>query len=204
MPLFNSSNPWRTQQPAPAPVPARSHSPRTAAPPRPRPPAPPADTRDDRTRALDHLALLRTRFHHLARTFHPPPAPALSFQPKATPDSPKLAFDSINAPVHAYEEGLTRLLTELDAVDSGGDPDVRAARKGLVKAVEGEAQRVERWRRQCFEASVRGEDGPEWDGPPEEAAAQTNGSAAGVSGAQPAVTRPGALALAPLRRRTFY
>ncbi|BGP37549.1 hypothetical protein JCM10450v2_001464 [Rhodotorula kratochvilovae] len=166
MPLFNSSNPWRSHSQPPPP--SRS---RPAAPPRRRPSAsqpatPPERTpsppEDDRTRALGVLALLDARFRSLARDFAPPAPGDLVFTPKASAAAPKLAFTPVNAPVHGYEEALTRLLTELDAVESGGDDEVRRRRKGLVQAVEGEAQRVERWRRECWEARERGADGPAW------------------------------------------
>lgn len=48
--------------------------------------------------------------------------------------------------MHAYEEELNRLLGKLDAVESGGDVGVREARRELVRLVETEAERVERWK----------------------------------------------------------
>ncbi|KAI0759027.1 hypothetical protein C8Q74DRAFT_1221616 [Fomes fomentarius] len=59
---------------------------------------------------------------------------------------PKLAYTPANAPLHAYEEELNRILSALDAVESRGDQGVRAARRELARAVEREAERVERWR----------------------------------------------------------
>lgn len=56
---------------------------------------------------------------------------------------PQLAYTSQNAPVHAYLEELNRLLSALDAVESGGDKEVRERRKGVVREVEAEAERVE-------------------------------------------------------------
>ena len=56
---------------------------------------------------------------------------------------PQLAYTSQNAPVHAYLEELNRLLSALDAVESGGDREVRERRKGIVREVEAEAERVE-------------------------------------------------------------
>ncbi|EIW56521.1 uncharacterized protein TRAVEDRAFT_127811, partial [Trametes versicolor FP-101664 SS1] len=75
------------------------------------------------------------------------PSPALS-----TTDEdpfahvPKLAYTPTNAPLHAYEEELSRILSALDAVESRGDAGVRAARRELARMVEREAERVERWR----------------------------------------------------------
>ncbi|GAA5911186.1 hypothetical protein JCM8208_005752 [Rhodotorula glutinis] len=172
MPTFNTSNPWRSRsqpaaprqpRPAPstAPPPASSSSPSS----RPRSPTAPAhepEPVDDRTRSLTTLAKLAARFHHLDRDTLLPSPSSLVFTPKASASAPKLAFTPVNAPVHGYEEALTRLLTELDAVDSAGDLAVRQQRKNLVTAVDQEAQRVERWRRDCFEARERGEEGPHW------------------------------------------
>ncbi|GAA5847862.1 hypothetical protein JCM9279_006671 [Rhodotorula babjevae] len=170
MPMFNTSNLWRSRSQAPAPRQPRP-APATAPPPsssstpssRPRSPAPQAqEPVDERTRSLTALAHLAARFHHLDRDTTLPAPSSLVFTPKASPSSPKLAFTPVNAPVHGYEEALTRLLTELDAVDSAGDPAVRQQRKNLVTAVDREAQRVEKWRRDCFEARERGEEGPQW------------------------------------------
>lgn len=80
------------------------------------------------------------------------PSPALS-----TTDEdpfahvPKLAYTPTNAPLHAYEEELSRILSALDAVESRGDAGVRAARRELARMVEWEAERVERWRGAVWE-----------------------------------------------------
>lgn len=116
----------------------------------------------ERTQRLRELDRLNTRFQQLQTNFAPPRAADLAFQPRAAPSAPKLEYNSTNAPVHGYEEGLTRLLTELDGVESGGDVEVRTTRKALASRVEGEAQRVERWRREVFEAKQAGRTGPEW------------------------------------------
>ncbi|KAI1789719.1 hypothetical protein LXA43DRAFT_1183090 [Ganoderma leucocontextum] len=60
--------------------------------------------------------------------------------------TPRLAYSATNAPLHAYEEELNRILGALDAVESNGDLGVRAARRELARAVEREAEKVERWR----------------------------------------------------------
>ncbi|RPD77172.1 hypothetical protein L226DRAFT_361066 [Lentinus tigrinus ALCF2SS1-7] len=59
---------------------------------------------------------------------------------------PRLAYTPTNAQHHAYEEELNRILNALDAVESHGDLGVRGARRELARAVEREADRVERWR----------------------------------------------------------
>ncbi|GAA6033353.1 hypothetical protein JCM8097_006707 [Rhodosporidiobolus ruineniae] len=188
MPLFNSSNPWASRSDSSAP--SRASQPRTAAPPRrpnsrsasprPRPEQakqqseqqqqdeqPPAD---ERTQRLNQLAALRTKFTSLQSGFRPPSLAELSFLPTSTAFNPKLAFTKQNAPVHAYEEALTRLLTELDGVESGGDPEVRGERKKLVVEVEKELERVEREvRKKAWEVQHEGggkaeEKGVEVDG----------------------------------------
>ncbi|GAA5894141.1 hypothetical protein JCM5296_001022 [Sporobolomyces johnsonii] len=106
------------------------------------PPAQPAD-------ALSQLASLSATLSSLAHSFQVPDS--LTFQPTATSSNPKLTYTSNNAPLHAYEERLTRLLTELDGVDSGGDPEIRAQRKRLVHEVERELEKLDAIRRREWE-----------------------------------------------------
>jgi hypothetical protein len=77
----------------------------------------------------------------------------LSFQPKATISSPKLSFDSINAPVLAYDDYLVGLLTRLDGIQSEGNEIVRRTRKEIVRSVEAELEmldqkKAEAWQKQ--------------------------------------------------------
>lgn len=178
-PTYGSSNPWRSRsQPPPvqrrtaraAQGPSATASSHTSlprkAPKQGGPGSVPAQKEpepvDERTQRLQELDRLAARFAELERDFSPPRPAQLAFQGRATPSAPKLEYNSTNAPVHAYEEGLTRLLTELDGVESGGDVEVRSRRKALASRVEGEAQRVEKWRREVFEAKQAGKDAPEW------------------------------------------
>ncbi|KAG8737331.1 hypothetical protein FRC12_017189 [Ceratobasidium sp. 428] len=67
--------------------------------------------------------------------------------------APKLAYTPNNAPLHQHEHLLTGLLTQLDAVESYGDAEVRKARKDAVKEIEKELEeldgrKVNEWRRQ--------------------------------------------------------
>ncbi|THG98844.1 hypothetical protein EW026_g3399, partial [Hermanssonia centrifuga] len=59
------------------------------------------------------------------------------------PKIPKLAYTPTNTPVHMYEEQLSRILTRLDDVQSGGDKEVRRKRRELARKVETEAERIE-------------------------------------------------------------
>ncbi|EED77627.1 predicted protein, partial [Postia placenta Mad-698-R] len=66
----------------------------------------------------------------------------------AEPTRPDLAYTPGNAPLHAYLEELSRLLTALDAVESRGVAEVKGRRRALVREVEGEAESVERrWKK---------------------------------------------------------
>ncbi|KAG8698475.1 hypothetical protein FRC08_005889 [Ceratobasidium sp. 394] len=73
--------------------------------------------------------------------------------------TPKLAYTPNNAPLHQYEHLLTGLLTQLDAVESHGDMEVRKARKDAVRKIEKELgkldeKKLREWRRQ-FESATR-------------------------------------------------
>ena len=59
--------------------------------------------------------------------------------------SPKLAYSSTNYALHAHIESLSKLLLQLDGVQSWGQASVRDRRKGVVKEIEGELARIERY-----------------------------------------------------------
>jgi hypothetical protein len=128
-----------------------------------------------RRHALSELSNISNSFSSLQAGFHPPEhldyivdgatvdVPTTSVplstaseasHSEETPSRPKLAYTSKNAPLHAYEDALGNLLSKIDAVESGGDADVRAARKALARAVEADAERVEAWRSRVWEAYV--------------------------------------------------
>ncbi|KAB5592871.1 hypothetical protein CTheo_3660 [Ceratobasidium theobromae] len=67
----------------------------------------------------------------------------LDFDPTSTPTSPKLAYTPANASLRGYEHALTGILTQLDAVESFGDVEVRRVRKEAVKTVEKELERLD-------------------------------------------------------------
>ncbi|KAG9112447.1 hypothetical protein FRC07_007902 [Ceratobasidium sp. 392] len=77
----------------------------------------------------------------------------LDFAPSSSSDPSKLAYTPNNAPIHQYEHVLTGLLTQLDAVESYGDEEVRRARRDAVKQIEKELagldeRKMEEWRKQ--------------------------------------------------------
>ncbi|KAJ7452131.1 hypothetical protein B0H11DRAFT_302107 [Mycena galericulata] len=78
------------------------------------------------------------------------PVPATLSSPPA--ENAKLAFTHTNVPLHTYTEFLSRLLVSLDAVESRGDRSVRAQRRSAVRAIEGEAARVEAFWRSAWAA----------------------------------------------------
>ena len=128
-----------------------------------------------RKQALAAIDELSAQFERFKTTFSPPPhldyrGPTpdnpiniaipfeLSHTPSTPPSSennedtteitksgPALAFTSNNNVVHEYIENLNRLLVELDRIESGGDTSVREQRKQMIRNVEAEAQRMDRW-----------------------------------------------------------
>ncbi|GAA5826707.1 hypothetical protein JCM3770_003074 [Rhodotorula araucariae] len=113
-----------------------------------------------RTSALSALAGLSAEFASRRAafvspstlTFSPSPSPSPSPASRASRSpTPPLAFGAANAPFLGYEEALLALLTRIDAVESHGDADVKRARKDLVRAVEGELERLDALREKAWE-----------------------------------------------------
>ncbi|GAA6020177.1 hypothetical protein JCM11491_005556 [Sporobolomyces phaffii] len=145
MPMFNTSNPFRSSsgsstQSSQRRGPARKpHQPPRAGPPPP----------DPRLVSLSQLDSAATRLAELRKSFVLPRR--LSFDPKSRPDAPKLDYSPGNAPFHAFDEALTKLLIELDGVDScGGEVEIRTRRKQLVLAVEQELERLDDLRKREY------------------------------------------------------
>lgn len=91
---------------------------------------------------LESLKALQTKFNGLQVNFVEPNT--LDFQSTSTNlDNLKLAFTSNNAPFLAFEDALTRLLIELDGVESGGEEEIRNVRKHLVREIEAELEHLE-------------------------------------------------------------
>jgi hypothetical protein len=126
-----------------------------------------------RKQALASIDDLSTQFDQFKSTFSPPPqldyrgpTPDATIPIIVSSDSfthaspvpphseditdtlksgPVLAFTSNNKAVHGYIENLNRLLDKLDRIESGGDVLVREERKQMIRDVEAEAQRMDRW-----------------------------------------------------------
>jgi len=144
MPMFNTSNPFRSSNSSSSSTQssARRGPPRKTQPSsssssssslKQQPARPPPDPR---LVSLSQLESATTRLSDLRKSFQIPPH--LDFNPSTSTNSvPKLAYTPNNAPFHAYDEALTKLLIELDGIDScGGEMDIRTRRKGLVLEVE--------------------------------------------------------------------
>ena len=79
---------------------------------------------------------------------------SLVFDPtRSTSQAPFLAYNTpANRPLQEYEEHLTRLLTELDAIASDGIEAIRAERKKLNNDVQSELSRLDELRAQAWKA----------------------------------------------------
>ncbi|KAJ7456900.1 hypothetical protein FB451DRAFT_1564320 [Mycena latifolia] len=162
------SPPRRSVSPS-AEKPKHTESPATSPSPQPSPSASPELLNEAATkiqtqyrihRSFHAISELASKFETLKASFVPPttidfqggegsivsvPVPSTSTHPPA--ENAKLAFTSTNVPLHTYAEHLSRLLVALDAVESRGDRGVREQRRGLARAIEGEAERFEAfWR----------------------------------------------------------
>jgi len=111
-----------------------------------------------RRTALDKISSLSSSFTDRQSTFEKPP----SFTFKSSPDStsstttpPPLAFVSSNSPFLAYEDYLVNLLSKIDAVESGGDRQVKQERKSLVRKVEKELSRLDAMKERAWEEQVK-------------------------------------------------
>ncbi|TDL26901.1 hypothetical protein BD410DRAFT_782991 [Rickenella mellea] len=90
-----------------------------------------------RRHALSSLSDIHSQFEALRASFAFPTT--LDFiTPSASEAVPALAYSHTNAPVHAYEDSLLKLLQALDAVESRGDGIIREARRNMVKEIEKE------------------------------------------------------------------
>jgi len=84
---------------------------------------------------LTTIRAVRTQFSALESAFRFPPV--LDF------DHSELAVYPNNAAVREYEQALTGLLEQLDAIDSDGDEEVRDVRREVVREVERALEDVE-------------------------------------------------------------
>ncbi|GAA5951349.1 hypothetical protein JCM3765_002451 [Sporobolomyces pararoseus] len=163
MPMFNTSNPFRSSNSSSSSSSTQSSSRR--GPPRKTPgpsPSPASSTRqparpppDPRLVSLSQLDSATKRLSDLRKGFVLPRR--LNFQPNSKPEAPKLDYSPENAPFHAYDEALTKLLIELDGIDScGGEMEIRTRRKALVVEVEKELEKLDETRKREYQRQVSG------------------------------------------------
>ncbi|KAJ2923031.1 hypothetical protein H1R20_g14062, partial [Candolleomyces eurysporus] len=95
--------------------------------------------------------------HIFVEAQRPPPPEGGELAPMESDG--KLAYTSRNYTLHAYVEALSKLLMELDGVDSRGSPDVRNRRRGVVKEIEQEVQRVEAYWKNTWQDYVEAQKG---------------------------------------------
>lgn len=87
---------------------------------------------------------------------------------KSTASAPVLAYTPVNRPLQAYEEALTRLLTQLDEISSQGSDKVKKERKALATDVQKELDRLDgikvvEWARQSVQQREETIDSPAID-----------------------------------------
>jgi len=140
-----------TSTPTPASIPAPSST--SAAPATAAPTAAPTtetepEAESDNSKAISdsisQLAFIESELALAKSQFTFPTT--LSFGPQTSDSSPSLLFNKTNKPYHAQNNRLLQLLLQADGVASNGDREVRRRRKSVVKAVEGEIEKLERKR----------------------------------------------------------
>ena len=94
--------------------------------------------------ALAQLAAIDTSFRSLQSTFtFPDSVDFVQSSSATTSDELALAYTPNNRPIFAFEDSAIRFLTQLDAVDSAGDAEVRAVRKESVNRIESALKALE-------------------------------------------------------------
>jgi hypothetical protein len=106
---------------------------------------------------LETIQDIRATISKLSAEFSFPPS--LDFSDE---EADGLAYTPTNAPIRVYEHALEGLLTQLDAVESNGDEEVRVARRTVVQevemALEGVEKKVKRARQVAQDTNKPGED----------------------------------------------
>jgi hypothetical protein len=95
----------------------------------------------ERARSLAEISSINRSFNALKSTFV---FPSGTLQRLPDSDTPRLAFNSTNATIHAYEHALGDLLSKLDGIESYGFKGVREARKQMVVKIEQELEDLDK------------------------------------------------------------
>ncbi|GAA5981826.1 hypothetical protein JCM5350_005739 [Sporobolomyces pararoseus] len=106
-----------------------------------------------RRNALSKISSLASDFADRQRSFEKPTTFVFQSTPSSSSDSsaPALAFGSANSNFLSYEDFLVNLLSKIDAVESGGDRQVKKERKALVRKVDRELARLDSMRQRAWE-----------------------------------------------------
>ena len=143
---------------APAAMPASSSSPVKAPVTVPIRASSPVPSTSSASVAVSSIDRIEERFVNLKYDFKFPSSPDFPDPPTLPASSltaiPELLYTNTNQPIRVYENALTGLLTELDAVDSAGDEEVRHARRELVKRIERELEKLETLRKEAWQRVV--------------------------------------------------
>ncbi|GAA5878822.1 hypothetical protein JCM16303_007197 [Sporobolomyces ruberrimus] len=110
-----------------------------------------------RRTALSNLASLSSTFLERQQSFEKPTSFTFQQSPSSTSSTtaPALAYGSANSSFLAYEDFLVNLLSKIDAVESGGDRQVKQERKSLVRKVEKELSRLDAMKERAWEEQVK-------------------------------------------------
>ncbi|GAA5966094.1 hypothetical protein JCM3765_002603 [Sporobolomyces pararoseus] len=104
-----------------------------------------------RRNALSKISALASDFADRQRSFEKPTTFVFRSAPSSDSSAPALAFGSANSNFLSYEDFLVNLLSKIDAVESGGDRQVKKERKALVRKVDRELARLDSMRQRAWE-----------------------------------------------------
>ncbi|GAA5910811.1 BAG family molecular chaperone regulator [Sporobolomyces salmoneus] len=109
-----------------------------------------------RRNALSKLSSLSSTFTDRQCSFEKPTSFVFQRQvPSSSSGTPPLEYGSANASFLSYEDFLVNLLSKIDAVESGGDRQVKRERKALVRSVEKELERLDGMRQRAWEVQLK-------------------------------------------------
>ncbi|KIM24994.1 hypothetical protein M408DRAFT_225919 [Serendipita vermifera MAFF 305830] len=95
----------------------------------------------ERGRTLAEVTSISRAFESLKNTFVFPSGP---LEAVSGSNPPRLSYNKINAPIHAYQHALSELVTKLDGIESYGFKGLREARKQLVVKIDEEMEQLDK------------------------------------------------------------
>lgn len=111
------------------------------------PPTEPGNT----SAALSTLSGISSELDLVRRSFDFPSTLSFASSPSTDSAPPALLFNKANSGYHAQTHKLLQLLLAADAINSGGNKEVRRKRKEVVREVEKEIEALEKRRDQVWE-----------------------------------------------------